>query len=316
MMRIVVTGGSGFLGKALARRLKQDGHDVVLPLRRHAVRLDPVTAGAPEPEILPLEKMETEHWRPLLAGADAVIHAAAIAHIGPGVAETVYNAVNRDASARLAEAAAVEGVKRFIFLSSIRAQSGPSSPVVQTEQIAPVPTEAYGRSKLEAEGLIRQWLPQATILRPAIIVGAEPKGNLRTLLKLAALPVPLPFGALNAPQAMASLDGVIDAVVLALSHPAMTGETYCVADRPHLSLTEVLTALRQGLGRSRWLLPVPQRLLSLPLAAVGWKAWAEKLGGGLDVDPAKLMALGWHPREPMKTVLQRMGAAYIRSRAN
>jgi nucleoside-diphosphate-sugar epimerase len=155
-------------------------------------------------------------------------------------------------------------------------------------------------------------LPAATILRPAVIVGPEPKGNLAALLKLAALPLPLPLGALHTPQAMVSLDGVIDAALLALVHSAMSGETYCLAQTPHLSLTEILTALRQGLNRPRWLLPVPALLLSLPLRAIGKTDMAEKLGGGLSVDPSKLMALGWQPGESLTTVLQQMGAAYAK----
>jgi nucleoside-diphosphate-sugar epimerase len=308
-MKIVVTGGTGFVGKALAARLAHHDHDVVLPLRRkpETVRMSDRIRQVIVPQ---LEDMHVADWRPVLAGADAVIHTAAIAHIGPSVDDSAYKAINRDASARLAEAAAAEGIRRFVFISSIRAQVGATSDIVQTERTPPAPTEAYGRSKLEAEGLIRQWLPEATILRPAVIVGPEAKGNLATLLKLAALPVPLPFGALHAPQAMVSLDGVIDAAMLALGHPAMPGQIYCLAERPHLSLTEVITALRQGLNRPRWLLPIPAPLLSLPLRATGKTAMAEKLSGGLSVDPVKLLALGWQPKEPLAAVLQQIGAAY------
>ena len=92
----------------------------------------------------------------------------------------------------------------------------------------------------------------------------------------------------------------------------MAGETYCLADTPHLALTEMITALRRGLGRPRWLLPLPARLLALPLAALGQSAMAEKLTGGLCVDSGKLMALGWQPREPLATVLQRIGASWAK----
>jgi nucleoside-diphosphate-sugar epimerase len=308
-VRIVVTGGTGFVGKALAAHLAHQDHDLVLPLRRR------LQAHSPSDHIKrilapPLEDMMIDDWRPVLSGADAVIHTAAIAHIGTSVPESAYTAVNRDAAARLAEAVASEGIKRFVFISSIRAQVGATSDVIQTELTPPAPTEAYGRSKLEAERLIRQWLPQATILRPVVIVGPEPRGNLATLLKLAALPIPLPFGALHAPQAMVSLDGVLEAVLMALGHPAMAGETYCLAETPHLSLTEVLTALRHGLNRPPWLLPVPTPLLNLPLRVMGKTAMAGKLSGGLAVDPSKLKALGWQPKESVSAVLQRIGAAY------
>jgi nucleoside-diphosphate-sugar epimerase len=309
-MRIVVTGATGFVGRELAERLSREGHQLLLQVRAGAT--SPLLAFGELMVTPSIETISTSAWRDHLKGVDAVVHIAAIAHIGPSVPENAYNAVNRDASGRLAEAAAAEGIKHFVFFSSIRAQVGATSDVVQTELTPPEPTEAYGHSKLEAEGLIRRWLPQATILRPAVIVGPQPKGNLATLLKLAALPVPLPLGALRAPQAMVSLDGVIDAVLLALDNPAMSGETYCLAQIPHLSLTEILTALRQGLGRPRWLLPAPAPLLGLLLKVVGRAAMAKKLSAGLSVDASKLMALGWQPREDLKTVLQRMGAAYIR----
>jgi UDP-glucose 4-epimerase len=306
-MKIVITGATGFLGRAMAARLASEGHELLLPVRRDGAPLSALGEVTITP---PIEAMSVAAWRPLLAGADAIIHTAAIAHIGPSVSEATYAAVNRDATARLAESAAAEGVKHFVFISSIRAQVGATSPVVQTELTAPAPTEAYGRSKLEAEALVLKWLPQATILRPAVIVGPEPKGNLLTLLKLASLRVPLPFGALDAPQAMVSLEGVIDAVKMALDTPAMAGETYCLAEEPHLSLTEVLSALRQGLGRPSWLWPVPAPLLSLPLKVLGKAAMAEKLVGGLTADSSKIGALGWQPQKPLAAVLQRIGAVH------
>ncbi len=308
-MRIVVTGGTGFVGQALASRLAGEGHDVVLPLRHMAENVDTSDRLTRIP-VPSLEAMTIADWHAVLAGADAVVHTAAIAHIGSSVPEGAYAAVNRDASARLAEAAVIAGVGHFVFLSSIRAQVGATSVEIQNEQSPPAPTEAYGRSKLEAEGLVRQFFPQATVFRPTLIVGPKPKGNLRMLLRLAALPLPLPFGALDAPQAMVSLDGVLDAIALSLRAPVFAGETYCLAQQPHLSLTEILTALRQGLGRSRLLVPVPARLLTLPLRLAGKRDLAERLGGGLEVDASKMIATGWSPQEPLTSVLKRIGSSH------
>ncbi len=300
-MKIVLTGGSGFLGQALAERLRTAGHEVVLPLRSPG---DVKGAVA----IPPIEQMSAADWRPILIGAEAVIHAAAIAHIGPGVSYADYAAVNRDAAARLAEAAAAERIRRFVFVSSIRAQCGATSGKVQTERTKPEPTEAYGRSKLQAEGLILKALPTATILRPALIVGPEPKGNLRTLLKLARLKMPLPFGGLQAPQAMVSLGGMADAVELALARDAMAGEVYCLAEAPHLSLAGIVTALRRGMRRGPGLISLPPPLLAFPLKLVGRGDMAERLTGGLSVDAGKLAALGWKPSRSLKSVLEGIGA--------
>lgn len=298
-MRIVLTGGSGFLGRALAGRLKAAGHELVLPLRH------------PSPEsiaIPPIDAMDSADWAPILAGADAVVHAAAIAHIGPSVPEAAYRAVNRDASQRLAQAAAAAGVSRFVFVSSIRAQVGAASAERQDEQIPPRPTEAYGRSKLEAEQLIREAMPLATILRPALIIGPESKGNLGLLLRLARLPVPLPFGALTAPQAMVSLDAVCQAVMMALEDARMAGETYCVAQDPPMSLAAMLAALRRGLRRPPGLFALPGPLLALALKLAGRAGIAERLTDGLAVDSSKLAALGWKPAQALEDVLEEVGA--------
>jgi nucleoside-diphosphate-sugar epimerase len=301
-MRIVVTGGSGFVGRALAKRLAANGHDVVLPLR------DASAAPGAVP-IKPIEEMTAGDWRPVLAGADAVVHCAAIAHIGPSVPYNAYAAVNRDAVARLADATAAAGATRFVFLSSIRAQCGATSDAVQSEKTRPEPTEGYGRSKLQAEALILKALPRAVILRPALIVGRDPKGNLATLLKFAKFGLPLPFGNLNAPQAMVALEALIEAILLALTNDAMRGETYCVAQDPHLSLSCILKEMRRGMGRSPGLLPCPPALLAFPLKLIGRGEMAARLTSGLKVDAAKLRAAGWKPALGLATALKGIGAA-------
>ena len=301
-MRIVVTGGSGFVGRALAKRLAAAGHEVVLPLRKDAA----IPGGLP---IKPIEEMVVADWRPLLARAEAVVHAAAIAHIGPSVSYGAYAAVNRDAAARLAEAAAAERVARFVFLSSIRAQCGATSERVQNERSKPEPSEAYGRSKLQAESLILKAVPQAVILRPALVVGPAPKGNLAALLRLARSPLPLPFGGLDAPQAMVTLDALIDAVLLALIEPAMRGETYCVAQEPHPTLAGVITEMRRGLGRGPGLLTIPPPLLAFPLKLLGRGDMAERLTGGLRVDSGKLRAAGWKPGAGVGAMLREIARA-------
>jgi nucleoside-diphosphate-sugar epimerase len=299
-MKVVVTGGSGFVGKALAARLAKDGHDVVLPLRAE------VTVQGSVP-IKPIEDMAAADWRTVLAGADAVVHCAAIAHIGPAVSYTAYAAVNRDAAARLAEAAAAAGVRRFVFLSSIRAQCGATSAVTQSERTKPEPSEAYGRSKLQAEELVRRALPQAVILRPALVVGPEPKGNLATLARLARLPLPLPFASLDAPQAMVARDALVDAIALGLANRAMDGEVYCVAQDPHPTLAGVLAEMRRGRGRPPGLLPFPPRLLAFPLKLIGRGDMAERLTGGLRVDASKLKASGWKPAGGVTAALRQIG---------
>jgi nucleoside-diphosphate-sugar epimerase len=303
-VRVLLTGATGFIGGALAGRLQEAGHALVLPSRDVRAGLP---AGAAAPVIPPLEAMTLGDWRPLLDGVDAVIHAAAIAHIGPDVPEAAYAAVNRDASARLAEAARQAGVRRFVFLSSVRAQVGPTSRAVQDERTSPAPSEPYGASKLEAERLISAVFPAATHVRPALVAGGAPKGNLALLAKLAATGLPLPFKRFNAPQATVSRENLIDAVLLALGSNQMTGETYVVADEPHPTIADMLRWLREGMGRPARLFSAPEALVQFPAMLASKTEAFERLTGGLRVDSAKLRAAGWKPRQPIADVFREIG---------
>jgi nucleoside-diphosphate-sugar epimerase len=308
-MSIVVTGATGFLGRTLVERLLADGHHVKAPVRGDGRELPPACEAA---SITDLHALNAEGWRGLLAGADAVVHAAAIAHIGPDVPRVRYMAVNRDASARLAEAAASLGIRRFVFLSSIRAQVGPSSTAPQTEALAPHPTEAYGESKLQAERLILAACPTATILRPPLIVGDRPKGNLALIARLARLPLPLPLGGFTAPQAVVSRDNLVDAIVHALDADAMRGETYVIADEPHPSIADMLGWMREGMGRPRRLIRMPPALIGLPARLGGKAAAFDRLTTGLRVDATKIRAAGYAPRQAVAEAFRAIGAAASR----
>jgi nucleoside-diphosphate-sugar epimerase len=308
-MTIVVTGATGFLGRALVDRLLADSHHVKAPVRGHAHDLPAACDAAP---VGALEALDESGWRDLLAGADAIVHAAAIAHIGPDVPRERYMAVNRDASVRLAEAAASLGIRRFVFLSSIRAQVGPSSTMPQTEALPPHPTEAYGESKLQAERLILAACPTATILRPPLIVGHAPKGNLALLARLAGLALPLPVGGFTAPQAVVSRDNLVDAITHALDAEAMRGETYVIADEPHPSLADMLGWMREGMGRPRRLVGIPPALIGLPARLAGKGEAFGRLTGGLRVDAAKIRAAGYAPRQGVADAFRAIGAAASR----
>jgi UDP-glucose 4-epimerase len=305
-MRVLLTGASGFLGGGLAAGLRAAGHGLVMPVRGAAGLAAAVEGARLAP---PLEGMAAADWRPLLAGVDAVVHAAAIAHIGKDVPRERYMAVNRDASAVLAAAAAAAGIGRFVFISSIRAQVGPSSPHVQNEDTPPAPTEAYGQSKLEAERLISAALPAAVHLRPALIVGGAPRANLALLARLAASPLPLPFGLCRAPQAAIARENLIDAVLLALDAPAMAGRTFVAADDPHPTIADMLAWMREGAGRSPRLVPVPEALLGLPLRLLGKGDAFDRITGGLAVDSAGLRAAGWRPRTAIADAFRALGRA-------
>ncbi len=192
-----------------------------------------------------------------------------------------------------------------MFVSSIRAQTGPSADHVVSERDTPRPTDAYGRSKLAAERAVAASGVPFTILRPVLVYGPGVKGNLHTLIRLAALPIPLPFGALKARRSVVSLANVTSAIGFVLHDLACAGETYVAADPTPLTIGEIVTALRRGRGKPPGLIAVPEALLRLALIAVGRGINWDQISGGLVADPAKLMAAGWRPeRDTMKALAE------------
>jgi nucleoside-diphosphate-sugar epimerase len=287
--RVLVTGASGFIGRTLVPALVAAGYEVRAASRRPPVFAPPVEAAA-HGDLGP-----DADWAPLLAGVDFVAHLAGVAHTGPGVPEADYDRFNHRATAALALAAWKAGVKRVVFVSTIRAQTGPQADHVLTEADAPQPTDPYGRSKLAAEAALAQSGVDFTVLRPVLVYGPGIKGNLRTLARLAALPAPLPFGAFTNRRSLLSAGNLASAIVHVLRHPECGGETYVVADLQPVTLAQIVKALRAGLGRPPGLLNVPPGFIRLGLTALGRGQQWEQLGGELVVNPAKLATSGWCP---------------------
>jgi nucleoside-diphosphate-sugar epimerase len=304
--RILVTGASGFIGRALVPALVAAGYDV-----RAAVRRAPAPFAPPIETVSHGDLGDEVDWRPLLAGMGFVVHLAGIAHTGPGVPEARYDRVNHRATTELAEAARVAGIRRLVLVSTIRAQAGPASGRVLTEADAPLPTDPYGRSKLAAEiALARSGVP-FTVLRPVLVYGPGVKGNLRALARLCALPIPLPFGALVNRRSLLSVQNLAAAILHVLAHDACRGETYVVADPQPLSLPDIVTALQAGLGKPPRLIAVPGRLVRLGIAALGRAHSWDQLNGQLIVAPDKLIASGWRPDPDTKGALAAMASGSI-----
>jgi nucleoside-diphosphate-sugar epimerase len=306
-MRVLVTGASGFVGRALVNELAAQGNRVRAAMRAPAdIFPRSVEVVAVSDLARPIE------WRPLIRDIDAVVHLAGIAHAGPGIGDEVYDRVNRAATAGLAGAAAAARIRRLVFVSSVRAQSGPASPHVLTEADPPRPTDAYGRSKLAAEDAVRAAHVPYTILRPALIYGPDVKGNLASLLRIARWPVPLPLGALHSRRSLLARENLIGAIHFVLGAETAVGETYLVADPQPLTLAEIVGAMRAGEGRRPGLIPIPASLIAAPLKAIGRADIWERLGGQSVVDPGKLLAAGWRPAVATRAGLAAMVQAASR----
>lgn len=291
-MNVLITGAGGFIGRALTASLAEAGFQV-----RAAARDVTKVPKAPsvEPVVLPDLSRPVE-WRPLLAVMDAVVHLAGIAHVSQDIPDAAYDRANRIATKELALACSVSpNIRRLVFASSIRAQTGPAADHPLTESDTPQPTDAYGRSKLAAEAFVRGYGAPFTILRPVVVYGSEARANMAQLIRIASLPFPLPFGAFANRRSLLSLDNMVSAVRFVLETPATAGETYIVSDPSALSLADMIAALRQAKGRSPALLPVPPQWVGAALRTIGKGEVWERIGASLVADAGKLRAAGWKP---------------------
>jgi nucleoside-diphosphate-sugar epimerase len=288
--RILVTGAAGFVGRAALTTLAQRGF--VLRAAQRSPPRSPLPAGI---EVVELPDLASEFdWKPLLTGVDRVIHLAAIAD--SGAADTaLHDRVNRWATERLARAAAESGISRFVFISSIRAQTGPSADHALTERDAPEATDGYGRSKLAAEAAVRAAGVPFSILRPVPLYGPGVKGNFGLLLRAAQSRWPLPVKDFVNRRSLLGVDNLVSAVEFVLSAAVALNETYIVADPgtpPRLA--EVMAILRQAQGRRPMIFALSRPTVEMPMRLLRPDLW-ERLSGNLRADPAKLLAAGWQP---------------------
>jgi UDP-glucose 4-epimerase len=235
-----------------------------------------------------------------LEGVDAVIHSAGLAHRMSGRPEDDYRVLNTEATIALARAAQRAGVKRFVFLSSIRAQCGSSSDAVLTEALPPAPTDAYGRSKLAAERGLAELDLDWVALRLAVVYGAGAKGNVAQLMRFARSPLPLPLGAFKGRRSLLALDNLAAAIDLVLRVPDPLRRVLIAADPQALTVAEIIAVLRQGLDRRPRVFWLPPRLVELLLRVAGRHDAYTLLSGSLVADCSALQRLGWTP--PVETL--------------
>jgi nucleoside-diphosphate-sugar epimerase len=287
--RVLVTGASGFIGTRLCAALAKDGWPV-----RGAAR-DPslVTGAGVEPAAM-TDLSQRADWAGLLDSVSHVVHLAGIAHAPGTLPDAAYTRINAEAVGEFA-AAAHGKVERFVFMSSVRAQAGPSADHPITEQETPAPTDAYGHAKLQAEGLLAQSRVPFTVLRPAVIYGKGVKGNISALATLARTAMPLPFGGLGNRRSLLALDNLVSAVSLVLEADAARNEIFLVADKEPITVADLVAAMREGIGRSPHLVKLPLGGVKRLLKTVGREADWERIAGDFVVDASKLMGIGWRP---------------------
>ncbi len=287
-VHILVTGANGFIGRSLVAKLTDAGHAVRVAIRRPAsfsqavdVALIPDLSG-------PVD------WYPILRGIDVVIHLGGLAHADNRKhTSSQYNQINHLATQELALASARAGVKRLIYISSVRAQTGPCANYPLRETDEPLPTDSYGASKLAGEIAVRTAGVPFTIFRPVVVYGEEPKGNFLTVFRLASSPLPLPLAGFKNRRSVLCVDNLVSAILFVMNKSTTIGETYLIADAKPISVNELFTVLRRALGRRPGLVYFPPKLIQLALRLLKRNHVWERLGEELIVDTTKLQSTGW-----------------------
>jgi nucleoside-diphosphate-sugar epimerase len=289
-MLLALTGATGFIGQHLLRELPRRGHRLRV-LLRHPSSVPMQCASAVIGDLARPRNMSAA-----LEGVDAVIHSAGFTHGMSGIPEDDYRVLNTEATINLARAARRAGAKRFIFLSSIRAQSGPTADTVLTEADDPNPTDAYGRSKLAAERGLKDLDLDWVSLRAALVYGPGVRGNIAQLMRLARSPFPLPLRSLDARRSLLALENLSAAIETVLKAPGTLRRPFIAADAGALTVAEMIAAMRNGLGRQRRVFPMSPVLLEFVLRLMGQGEIYRRMSGSLVADPSALIALGWTPR--------------------
>ena len=262
----------------------------------------------------------TTSWGPVLDGCQAVVHTAARVHVMRDRARdplSEYRRVNVDGTVRLAEQAKSAGVRRFVFLSTIKVlgeRTDSGHPFTSAD--APNPGDAYAVSKAEAEAaLLKMGQRQAfevAIIRPVLVYGPGVKGNFRQLLALMHRGIPLPFGSVSNSRSFVALANLVDLIHRCIEHPGAANSVFLVRDPEDLSTTELLRRIARALGRRARLVPFPTPLLRAAAGAVGMGTVAQRLLDSLQVDDAPTRALlSWTPPHSVDEELRRTAAWFL-----
>ena len=305
--KVMVTGAGGFIGFSLCRYLVTQGCEVFAVLRNERQLYELLTRVTP---IVVDDLCEVDDWGTMLEGMDAVVHLAGYVHERAGnlseQARQQCTRLNVDVTRKLADAAAAAGVKRFVYVSSVKVH-GESSHQNEsvTEFIELFPEGSYAKSKLVAEGILRDVESssgmEAVIVRPPLVYGPGVKANFLRLMKLVEKGIPLPLAAVDNRRSFIYLENLVDMLALSIVHPAAAGETFLVSDSEGVSTPVLINMLADGLGVTPRLFPISVQVMQLLAAVGGERSTVDRLVQSLVINATHVReTLGWVPPYSME----------------
>ncbi|KVO49533.1 NAD-dependent dehydratase [Burkholderia ubonensis] len=319
MTRVIVTGANGFVGRAVCRLAVAAGHTVTALVRRPGGCVDGVREWVHDaPDFAGL----SDAW-PTDLEADCLIHLAARVHVMRDESpdpDAAFEATNVAGTLRVAEAACVHGARRFVFASSIKAVGEGDGGVQLAEDVAPVPQDPYGRSKLRAEQRLAQFGVQAgldvVVVRPPLVYGPDVRANFLRMMDVVSRGVPLPLAVASARRSLIYVDNLADVLLRCAIDPRAAGECFHVADDDAPSIAGLLQMVGDALGKPARLFPVPVGALRVLGRLTGRSAAVDRLTGSLQLDTGRVKrVLDWHPPHTTRQGLEAT-ATWYRSRDN
>ena len=307
-MKVLTTGGTGFVGRVVVRFLVSSGHDVRLALRSAATarRVDSLLVGDIGP---------STDWRTALAGVDAVVHLAARAHVmrDHAGAAALFRRTNTEGTLQLARAAADAGVRRLVFLSTIKVNGEATVGRPFRADDEPRPVDPYGRSKLEAElGLQRIAGLEPVVIRPPLVHGPGAKGNLARFCRLAQSGWPVPLGGIRNRRDLVGVENLASLILRCLEHPAAAGRTFLVSDGEPLSTPQLYRTIAEAMGRPARMISVPVGLMRTFARLTGMSAEIDRLTQSLELDISSTrQLLDWSPPVSAAAGIAKMAQAYV-----
>ena len=315
--RLLVTGSSGFVGRAVVTQAAADGWQVLASTRQDDVGFPAGVQPAPG-----LDLARGTDWRATLDGVAAVVHCAARVHVMRDIASdplSEFRCVNVAGTLNLARQAVDAGVRRFVFISSIGVNGAETSDLPFKADDRAAPHSPYAQSKYEAEQGLRLIAQASTlelvVIRPPLVYGPGAPGNFAQMMRALYAGVPLPLGAIHNRRSFVGLDNLVDLIMVCLVNVAAPNQTFLVSDDDDLSTTAMLRRTAKALCRPARLLPIPAPLLGAAARALGKGELAQRLFGSLQVDIGKTRKLlGWAPVRTVDDGLQRTAAHFLAER--